>query len=930
MSSDSQFNIGIDLGTTNCAMAFVEPDQSRDVQDFPVAQLLRPGEMASQPLLPSFLYIPGEHELPPGSTALPWDPAPARIAGEFARWQGARSPGRMVASAKSWLSHAAVDRMAPILPWGAAEGVARISPVDASAAFLGHLAEAWRQAHPEAPLAGQEVAITVPASFDESARSLTVSAARRAGLEKFTLIEEPQAAFYDFTAQHRASLARDLENIRLVLVVDVGGGTSDFTLVAVADGGEGPSLRRIAVGEHLMLGGDNMDAAIGRRAEEMMTARGRKVSAAQWAQLVQSSRQAKETLLTPGAASDYHLSISSEGSRLLGGTLSATITREDVEKIVLEGFLPLCAPGDRPPKESRVALRELGLPYAADAAITRHIAAFLSAHAAAAWAALGREPLPGALPRPDGILLNGGVFKSQPLAGRLVEAISSWWPGEPPVPLLEHSSLDLAVARGAAYYGLVRRGLGRRISGGAAHALYVGLEEGAGAVTRALCVIPRGQEESEIVELRGRDFFLQLGKPVRFPLYSTTADKLDKAGDVVALAEDLRALPAIHTLLAAPGKPRALPVHLRAMLTEIGTLELWCVSNESSERWRLEFELRGNVSANGPATVTESMPGSFGEARVWVEKIYGTKPPAAIPLKGVPPRDVKQLWTSLERTLGPRGDWGLPVLRELWSALFSGAGKRRRSADHERIFLQLLGYTLRPGWGYPLDDWRGEQSASLFPPLVEFHKEKQNWAEFWILWRRIAGGLSADKQCEIFEYIEPHLRARVPLKAKPQPKAKGIQPEGIEEMTRLAASLEHLEKDARSWLAGLLAARLEQAPSGGPWIWALGRLAARVPMYGSIHRVLAPETAAFCAELLLRPEVLQLEGALFSLAQTTRLTGDRERDVDEGLRERVIAALKQSRAPEAWVRMVSEQAALEIADEARALGDTLPVGLRLA
>jgi molecular chaperone DnaK (HSP70) len=932
MSGESPYIIGIDLGTTNCAMAFVEPGQGASVQDFPVPQLQRPGEVAALALLPSVAYLPADHELPPGSTRLPWGDSPRGLVGEFARWQGARTPGRLVSSAKSWLSYAAVDRTAAILPWGAPEGVERLSPVEASAAFLQHMADAWHHAHPDAPLSAQEVVVTVPASFDEVARSLTVSAARRAGLEKFTLLEEPQAAFYDFTAQHRKDLERALENIRLVLVVDVGGGTSDFTLVAVSPGEGGPALRRIAVGEHLMLGGDNMDATIGRRAEEQMTARGRKLSAAQWIQLVQAARLAKEALLSPSPIADYNLSIPSEGSRLLGGTLSARLKREAVEEIVLDGFLPFCTAADKPQRDTRVALRELGLPYASDPAITRHLAAFLQTHATAGWAALGQEPPAGQLPRPDAILLNGGVFKSPRLAERLVQVLSSWWPQSPPIPLLAHSSLDLAVARGAAWYGLVRRGLGKRISGGAAHALYVGLDTAAAEKPLSLCVIPRGQEEGESVDLGQRNFLLQLGKPVRFPLYSTAADKLDKAGDVVAVTEDLGALPPIHTLLAGGGgKAKTLPVHLRAMLTEIGTLELWCVSDETSERWRLEFELRGAEPASAATTVTESMPESFGEARLWIDRIYGGKSALGVVPKNPPPKDVRQLWNSLERTLGPRESWRLPVLRELWSALFAGAAKRRRSADHERVFFQLLGYSLRPGWGYPLDEWRCEQSASLFTTLVEFHKEKPSWAEFWILWRRIAGGLNPARQQEVWSYVSPHLAARIPLHGgKSQGKAKGVQPEGFEEMVRLAASLEHLEIHQKSGLAGLLLSRLKEAPSSGPWVWALGRVAARVPLYGSVHLVLPAKQAVQCAQVLMSPDVLKLEGALFALAQTVRLTGDRQRDVDEGLRLNAIEALKNAAAPATWIQMASEHAALEAADEARALGDSLPAGLRLA
>jgi molecular chaperone DnaK (HSP70) len=635
--SSSVYIVGIDLGTTNCALAFAEPARgaAAPVTDFAIPQLHRPGQVVTNPLLPSCLYLPGEHELPAGSTCLPWEvpgscsnDSPAMnpavpageppalpcgsgaesaglIAGEFARWQGARVPGRLVASAKSWLCHAGVDRTAPILPWGAPAEVTKISPVDASARLLGHLAAAWNHAHPDAPLADQEVVITVPASFDEVARALTVTAAQRAGLQKFTLVEEPQAAFYAFTARHREDLARALGDARLVLVVDVGGGTTDFTLIQVAVSPEGPVLQRLAVGEHLMLGGDNMDAALARLAEERMLPGGRRLSAAQWTQLLQTTRTAKESLLGREAPARHGLALAGEGSRLLGATLSTELQREETERLILEGFFPACGPGDAPQRASRVALQELGLPYAQDPAITRHLAGFLRQHAAAGCAALadGAGAAQEGLPRPDAILLNGGVFNSPPLAERLLAVVCAWWPAAPPIRLLAHDSLELAVARGAAGYGLVRRGLGRRITGGAAHAFYVGLAgETATAATRAVCLIPRGHEEGQTVELTAQPFALTLGRAVQFPLFTTTADRVDRPGTVVEIGDDLRALPPIHTLFK-PADCRAItvPVHLRATLTELGTLELWCVANRGDERWRLEFELRGGTVGAAPA-----------------------------------------------------------------------------------------------------------------------------------------------------------------------------------------------------------------------------------------------------------------------------------------------------------------------------------------
>jgi len=923
------FIIGIDLGTTNCAVAFANPTQGADapVVDFPIPQLQRPGQVAALPLLPSCLYVSGEHELPSGSIELPWGESPSVIAGAFARWQGSRVPGRLVASAKSWLCHAGVDRSAPILPWGAPAEVAKLSPVDASARLLAHMAFAWNHAHSDAPLAGQEVVITVPASFDEVARALTVTAARQAGLEKFTLVEEPQAAFYDFTARHRHKLAETLRDVRLVLVVDVGGGTTDFTLIQVGISSEGPLLRRIAVGDHLMLGGDNMDAALARFVEERLLAGGRKLSAAQWTLLLQIARDAKETLLGENAPESHRLALAAEGSRLLGGTLSTELSRDEVERLILDGFFPSCAPDDTPRRAARTALQELGLPYAQDAAITRHLAAFLRQHAAAGFDALGNELKEGALPRPDAILFNGGVFNSEKTSSRLIEIMSAWWPGFPPVQVLQHSSLDLAVARGAVGYGMVRRGLGRRISGGSAHAFYVELAgEKKAAGSRAICVIPRGQEEGQPIELKNRPFELMIGRPVQFPLFSTTSDRLDRPGDIVDVTEEFRALPPIHTLFKGAGARLAsVPVHLRAVLTELGTLELWCVSNAGAEHWRLEFELRGAASRPAMA-VTEAMPARFADARQAVERVFGHQPLA------IEASEVKQLRRALEKIFGPREEWRLPLLRELWSALYAGAKHRRRSAEHERIFFQLAGFCLRPGFGYPLDEWRCEQTFGLFESSIKFHTSQAVWSEFWILWRRIAGGLTEAAQKEMWSYLKPHLARRVPLKPpKDVAKSKGVQPEGLDEMVRTAASLEHLDPAEKAELGNWIAERLKNpATAPGPWAWALGRLGARVPIYGSGHKTLDPEHAASWVSLLLETGLDKAEGASFAAAQLCRLTGDRSRDLDEEIRTRTVAALKAADAPAEWLRMISNVVDLAPADETRALGDTLPVGLRLS
>src|SRR5579883_85290 len=942
MAELSSYLVGIDLGTSNCAMAYAEAAKGADapIIDFGILQLARPGEASTLPLLPSCIYVPAAHELALSQNALPWNEASGQVVGESARWQRAKVPGRLIVSAKSWLCHPGVDRQAPILPWGAVGDVPKISPVTAASSLLRHMACAWNATHPNAPLEDQEVVITVPASFDEVARALTVQAAQAAGLKKLTLLEEPQAAFYDFTARHRRDLENVLKGIRLVLVVDVGGGTSDFSLVQAGSTPEGPVLRRIAVGEHLMLGGDNMDAALGRVVEERVLGAGRRLSVTQWTQLTQLTRVAKENLLSSEAGGrkkvldHYQISIAAEGSRLVGSTLTAKLERAEAERIVLDGFFPVCGAESEPQRGGRVTLQELGLPYVQDPAVTRHLAEFLRTHAAAARAALGLAGDEPGLPRPHAILLNGGVFNSAPITRRLVEVVSSWWPEGPPVSLLEHDSLDLAVARGAAFYGLVRRGLGQRIGGGAAHALYVGLDKIGSEQQMALCVIPRGQEEGQPVDLGGRVFQLSLGRPVRFPLYSTASDRIERAGDAVPVSQDLHPLPAIHTLLkGGSGGTAKVAVHLRAVLTEIGTLELWCVSNNGPERWRLEFELRGEAEA-GAFTVTESIPDSFAEARYWVEKFFGGKASGlhtGTGLKGSPQKDVRHLWNTLETVIGPREDWRLPILRELWSVLFAGAARRRRSAEHERIYFQLLGYTLRPGFGFPLDDWRCEQTAKLFCESIQFHQEKAIWKEFWVCWRRLAGGLSPTRHQEIWSFLKPFLALRVPPQpSRNLPKPKGVQPEGLDEMARLAAGLEHIPTEEKIEMGQWFAARLSQPQmASGPWTWSLGRLGARAPIFGSIHNVVPPERASEWVTRLLDPAVRRIEGALFAVTQIARLTGDRARDLDPDVRTLVVEALESAGASPSWRRLVTEIVALEGADKARALGDTLPVGLTL-
>jgi hypothetical protein len=914
-----RFVVGIDLGTTHTAVAYT-PIDAPDVRIFEVPQLVSPGEVVPRSLLPSALYRPADGELPAQARALPWPSEDADVVGELAARRGAEVPGRYVASAKSWLCHDGVDRQAEILPWGAPDGVPRISPVDASARYLAHIRAAWDAAHPDAALAEQEVVLTVPASFDEVARELTVEAARRAGfaLSRLRLLEEPQAALYDWLLQNRERLAEAGGEARLALVVDVGGGTTDLTLVQIDPvEGDAPKLTRIAVGDHLMLGGDNMDAALARFVEQAL-GDGRRLDAAEWSSLMHSARRAKEALLGADPPQQVGVSLQRRGAKLVGGTRTHAVAREDAARLLLDGFLPKTGRDEIPARARRTALAELGLPYATDAAISRHVCAFLRRHVQAA--AESGVPVFDGLPKPDAVLLNGGVFNAPAIVERLSEILAGWYEGAA-VPLLQHASLDLAVARGAAWYGLARRGFGVKIGGGAARGYYVGVE-GEGGAKRAFCVVPRGMEEGTEAKIPGRDFSLVLGRPVAFPLYSSTGDRHDALGEVVDLDEDLTPLPPLHTVLRAEGEQGEIPVRLSTALTEIGTLELSLHgAKPPARRWRLEFSVRGDDAAGGGAAVApiDALPRRFEEARALVELCYGRA------AKPVEPREIKNLWRSLEKILGRRDGWSSAANRELWGIVWGGAKKRRRTADHERVWFQLSGFGLRPGFGAPLDAWRVGEIWSVFEAGVQYTTEAANWSEWWILWRRIAGGLSVEQQMALFESARPWLE---PQTGRVTKKPKGPRAQGHDEMVRMVASLERLPAPEKVAAAGWVLHRLASGEGGRSW-WPIGRLGARQPFHGSAHDVVPPGEAAGWLEQLLDLDWKRADGAAFAAAQIARRTGDRRRDLDDGLRETVAGRLEAFGAPPSWIASVREVAALTDQDEVRVFGDSLPAGLKL-
>jgi len=605
----NRYVIGIDLGTTNCALASrdlsVDDEQAR-IEISSIAQVVNPGEVAQRPLLPSFLYLAGDLDFPAGSTALPWDPKPAHVVGELARKRGAENAVRLVASAKSWLSFAGAQRTAAILPWGAPPEVPHLSPVDASAAYLRHLAAAFDASTADAPLAQQDVLLTVPASFDEEARELTLRAAQGAGFAHVTLLEEPQAALYAWLDAQGDRWRRRIRVGDLILVCDVGGGTTDFSLIVVSEHEGDLVLERVAVGDHILLGGDNMDLALARLLQQRLEQGGQRLDTWQLHALWHQCRLAKEALFTDPKRREHPVTLLGKGSKLIGGTISIPLSIDDVNRVLLEGFFPAVRSDEMPARQRRVGLQELGLPYAADPGVTRHLARFLTRQAATSSGTAAVRRGPSALACPTHLLFNGGVMKAAPLRERIVSVLDSWLTQEgfEPVTVLDADDLDHAVARGAAYYGMARRGRGIRIRSGASRSYYIGIESAMPAVPgipaplKALCVVPFGMEEGTKVTMNSREFGLIVGEPAEFRFLTSTIRKTDPPGTLIDdWGDELEELGPLEVTLTLDGQDDAVvPVKLESHVTEVGTLELWCVTRDGSHRWKLELNIRERES----------------------------------------------------------------------------------------------------------------------------------------------------------------------------------------------------------------------------------------------------------------------------------------------------------------------------------------------
>ena len=929
----SRYVVGIDLGTTNCAMCYVDAEQQDwTVETFPIAQWVDIGQSEQRDTLPSFHYQRTAEEQS-GDQRLPWeDPSPGYCVGVLARDAGTRMPGRRAASAKSWLSHEGVDRTAKLLPWHGDPDATRLSPVEVSSRYLLHLRDAWDDVHPEHQLRDQDVVITLPASFDEVARELTVSAARSAGLSRVFLIEEPQAAFYAWISRQGDDWHSRVSAGQLILVCDIGGGTTDLTLIRVRTAGDDADrvqFHRVAVGKHLMLGGDNMDLAVAKLAEaKIAESSGEALLPAQWDRLVQVSRAAKEAMLAEQRPETYTIHLPAEGSRLVGGSVQVELSAAEIDAVLMDGFFPR-VPLDAIPESGESGFQEFGLPYAADAAITRHLASFLNQHRRTGIDDQDTD----AADRPDLVLFNGGALASPVVQNRIIDSVAQWfcdpadgdhesWKPE----VLASPRLDLAVAHGAAYYAMVRRGQGVRIAANLGRSYYIQVQSDP---PRGMCLIPADAEAGQSFRTEDNPLQLRTGMPAQFPLWVSSTRLADQVGEVITIdRRELSPLPPICTALMSSKRKRneSIGVVIESELSEIGTVGLFCLDPDSNERWKLQFDIRSTLETDRMAHTGVGEASGIVEAATidrCVHSIHCVFGDVAASESVKPNQLVKRIQST---TGSNRRVWPPSLLRELWQALIELESGRRKSPQHESRWLNLAGYCLRPGYGVAVDDWRVEQTWRAIHGKLAFADIASRF-ESMILWRRIAGGLTAGHQQQLAG----------PLISALKHKSRRMEPNEAAEVWRLLGSMERLSPREKVDLADLAVGAIRQSKNEKlrpALLWALGRIASRQITYGPLNCTVPAAPVANWSEEIRR---LDDEGKfgdckhmfMLTLVQMSRRTGDRFRDLPGDQIERAIAKLQSQQAPEHFVTLLTEGGGLEGNEEAAIFGESLPLGIRL-
>ncbi len=907
--SSSRFVVGIDLGTTNSALAFADSfDGYASVRTLKVPQLKAPGEIVESDLLPSFAWTPDAAKLPEGSLRLPWGKVPACVSGLAARDCGSQASARFVSSAKSWLCHPGVDRRAKILPWGIQGAPDPKSPVEISRLILEHLRDAWNFAHPDAPLSKQEIAITVPASFDEVARELTIEAAQQAGLHSVNIMEEPLAAFYAWLDAEGEAWREKLLSGESALVVDVGGGTSDFSIVTLGQDG---ALSRGAAGDHLLLGGDNVDMAIARRIESSW---GRALPPDEWSTLCQLARDAKERIFAQGL-DEVKISLLSKGSSVIASAKSASLRKEELLKIVEEGFLPAIG-SDSPAEKRGAAIKRMGLPYESDPAITRHLLEFLRYASKMMPGAKGASRDGGPF-RPDKILFNGGALIPESLRNRIVQIVGSWFPSCAAPVELRSKDLSLAVAIGSAKALAARHGAGVRVRSGTVRSYYV---EAAGAEAGAksfVCVMPRGSAESERVSTP-RKFLLEANKPVSFPLWSAHARPDDKAGDELKSDDGLLHLSSLVAIVRRPGG-ESFEAQVSTELSSTGMLELSIEASDSKQRWPLKFDIRAPGEAKPE---TSNSGGEMSLDSATLEKALAALEEAFA--EGAPKDASLSVAKRLESLLElPRRDWPLQALRLFCDSLLDELELPAGDAARESRLLNLCGFCLRPGIGELSDPGRIGRLWKLWLRGLANANDPQAEAEWWVLWRRVAPGLRQGQQRTVFQTLWSVLcpKGEYASKLKKSPQVKT-------EMWRCFGSLELMAPDRKTAAGEILAARGAKLE---PYeLWVLGRLGARRLFHAPASGVVPAKAASeWLGALIASTKGDPSKDRLFAVSRLAALCGDRALDLPPEILAEAKEFLSEGGAPAQWIKHL-ESAEEESAEEsAGILGDSLPLGLKL-
>jgi molecular chaperone DnaK (HSP70) len=958
--SHSKFLVGIDLGTTHTVVAYQQKATANTktsdskTKIFEIFQLIAPGTVAKRALLPSFRYHPANGEIADSDLALPWRASNrlcetnAVVIGEWARTLGAKVDGRLVSSAKSWLSHDKVDRTAPILPWGndsredGTNNIYKVSPLHACASYLDHIHQAWNHEYPESPLNNQHIVITIPASFDEGARSLTLEAAKLAGLDSILLLEEPTAACYDWH-QRTAAIDNTLPKTLLssnqhsvshknnILICDIGGGTTDLALIQAKVCDDQLSLNRIGVGNHLMLGGDNIDLALAYHVEQQLLNQDnttkKKLSVAALSQLVQQTRMAKETLLGNDAPDTAQVTILGSGSKLIGASKKITLDKRLVHNIALDGFFPTVGFDQTLTKKAN-ALQDFGLPYENDAAISKHIAQFIRQHCQDSHTQ-SKTTLPSTL------LLNGGVFNSPLIKQRLLAQLALWsGDDQTEVQVLENPHPNLSVALGAVAYAQLKFDSSAeksiKIGGGSARAYFLKLSQGDlnHEHAQGICILNKGCEEEVDVELPHRVFELIVGEPVKFSLVSSNADQAFNVGDLVSLnAENFIQLPELSTAIKMENSQtnHRVKVSLSTRLTDVGVLDMHCHSlSTPTQHWQLAFTVRKNSE---PTTdkfddTNQHLAHKIEDAKAFIEHAF--KDHSTTNKFNA----IKSLRKQLETLFGHRDTWSSDLARALFDCFLNHKKSRRRSEQHEQIWFRLAGFLLRPGFGYTLDDWRIDQIWPLYAQGLQYKKSTQAWADWWTFWRRAAGGLNAAQQQTIFTDIQPFVDFENANKRKI---TETGEQRSINDIILLLGALEHLQIDDKIDGVNSLLQRcgLPKANNLQTYWWAIGRLCARTPFYGSIHSVIDAEDMQALLPYWLDSDWKKHPFIAFATVMMSRKCGDRLRDLDNESRQLILDKLSKSAVSNTWIQMVTNVTELDEVQSKKIYGDALPSGLTL-